>query len=46
MQGDGDASRAQDLRTKLRDLRIMRAELDEDIRAVERALSIMYGASP
>jgi hypothetical protein len=36
----------QDFRTKLQGLRIMRAELDEDIRSMERALSIMGGASP
>jgi hypothetical protein len=46
MRGDGDVSSPQDLRTKLRDLRIMRAQLDEDIRTVERALSIMCGAPP
>jgi hypothetical protein len=46
MRGDGDVSGPQDLRTKLRDLRIMRAQLDEDIRTVERALSIMCGAPP
>ncbi len=45
MRGDGDVSSAQDLRTKLRDLRIMRAQLDGDIRTVEKALSIMCGAS-
>jgi hypothetical protein len=45
-RGDGDVSSAQDLRTKLRDLRIMQVQLDEDIRTVERALSIMCGASP
>jgi hypothetical protein len=36
----------QDLRSKLRSLKVMRAELDEDIRSIERVLSIMGGASP
>ena len=45
-RGDDDVSSAQDLRTKLRDLRIMQVQLDEDIRTVERALSIICGASP
>jgi hypothetical protein len=31
------------LRAKLRELRIMRAELDEDINSMERALSIIIG---
>ena len=44
MRGESNVSSPQDLRMKLRDLRIMRAELDEDIRTVERALSIMGGA--
>jgi hypothetical protein len=36
----------EDFRAKLRSLKVMRAELDEDIRSMERALSIMGGASP
>jgi hypothetical protein len=35
-----------DFREKLQDLRIMRAELDDDIRSMERALSIMDNFSP
>jgi hypothetical protein len=36
----------EDFRAKLRSLKVMRAKLDEDIRSMERALSIMGGASP
>jgi hypothetical protein len=46
MRGDGNVGSAQDLRTKLQHLQTIRAELDEDIRTVERALSIMGSASP
>jgi hypothetical protein len=40
--GNSDAS----LRSKLRDLKIMRAEIDKDIMSLQRALRIMDGASP
>jgi hypothetical protein len=46
MRGDGTTNSKQDIRTKLRALRKMRAELDEDIRSMERAVSIMGGESP
>jgi hypothetical protein len=46
MRGEVSSNGDQDFRTKLQGLRIMRAELDEDIRYMERALSIMGGASP
>ena len=46
MRGDINANSRQDIRAKLRALLNMRAELDEDIRSMERAVSIMYGESP
>ena len=46
MRGDGTMNSRQDIRAKLRALLKMRAELDEDIRSMERAVSIMGGESP
>ena len=46
MQGDTNANNRHDIRAKLRALLKMRAELDEDIRSMERAVSIMGGESP
>lgn len=44
--GDVSTNSEQDLKTKLRQLRSIRAELDQDIRSVERVLSIMAGGAP
>jgi hypothetical protein len=41
---DVNMNSEQGLRAKLQDLRITRAELDQDILSLERALSIMSGA--
>jgi hypothetical protein len=46
MRGDVTMNSRQDIRAKLRALLKMRAELDEDIRSMERAVSIMGGESP
>ena len=46
MRGDVAMNSRQDIRAKLRALLKMRAELDEDIRSMERAVSIMSGESP
>ena len=46
MRGDVPMNSRQDIRAKLRALLKMRAELDEDIRSMERAMSIMGGESP
>jgi hypothetical protein len=46
MRGDATMNSRQDIRAKLRALLKMRAELDEDIRSMERAVSIMGGESP
>jgi hypothetical protein len=46
MRGDVTMNSRQEIRAKLRALLKMRTELDEDIRSMERALSIMGGESP
>ena len=46
MRGDVPMNSRQEIRAKLRALLKMRAELDEDIRSMERAVSIMGGESP
>lgn len=46
IRGDASLNSEKDIRTKLQDLRILRAELDDDIGSLERALSIVGGASP
>ena len=46
IRGDVPMNSRQDIRAKLRALLKMRAELDEDIRSMERAVSIMSGESP
>jgi hypothetical protein len=46
MRGDVTMNSRQEIRAKLRALLKMRAELDEDIRSMERAVSIMGGESP
>ena len=46
MRGDVPMNSRQDIRAKLRALLKMRAELDEDIRSMERAVNIMGGESP
>jgi hypothetical protein len=45
-QGEGNEIGEQSLRSKLRDLQVMRAEIDEDIMSLQRVLNIMGGASP
>ena len=42
----GSGNSKTSLRSKLRDLKIMRAEIDKDIMSLQRALRIMDGASP
>jgi len=46
MEGTVSTSSESDLKTKLRKLRSIRTELDQDIRSMERALSIMADESP
>src|SRR5204863_7672835 len=46
MAEHGALNREQDLRAKLQSLKVTRAELDEDIGCMERALSIMAGTLP
>ena len=46
MRGDATMNSRQDIRAKLRALLKMRAELDKDIRSMERAVSIMGDESP
>jgi hypothetical protein len=43
MRADTDANSGHDGKTKLRALLIMRVELDEDIRSMEGAMSVMGG---
>jgi hypothetical protein len=42
---DVSLSKAEHFRKKLQDLRVMRAELDEDIRSMERSLRLMDDSS-
>lgn len=46
ISGDVGSNGKINIKMKLQDLRAMRAELDEDIRSLERSLSLLSGASP